>query len=268
MWDANQDDAGAFERRLDAICSEIGARGMRNVPEAVPPTSRTSEVRPDSVGGSRYTEASEPEAPAPAPARATVSAPAPAPAPVSEQTTTHATHDAVATAPDHADRHNVTPTMQTTMPAVAVTDQLVRNTADGGSLAGVSALVNELMKEQQKLMQKQQTLLLERDAQAKAQARAERLEHEEKFQALQTQMDDLQAGQLRESQMATLQLRLEALHASKLLSDDELYQIEIMIVDSDETEGGQEQMLSLLSLSSKLLANSAFARHLRRKFLQ
>lgn len=270
MWDADKDDTGAFEHRLDAICSEIGARGTRNVPEAVPPTSRASEVRLDSVGDSRYTQAIEAEAPAPAraPVPAPAPAPAPAPPPVSELTTTPAMPRTVAMAPGHADRHNFTPTVQTTTPAVVVTDQPARNIAYGDSLAGVSALVKELMKEQQNLMQKQQTLLLERDAQAKAQAGAERLELEEKYQALQTQMDDLRAGQLRESQTVTLQLRLEALHTSKLLTDDELYRIEIIIVDSDDTEGGQEQMLSLLSLSSKLSANTAFARHLRRKFLQ
>ena len=36
MYDAEQDDTAAFERRLDAVCKEIGDRGKLMVPEAVP----------------------------------------------------------------------------------------------------------------------------------------------------------------------------------------------------------------------------------------
>ena len=37
MWDAHEDSDEAFERRIDAVCREIGDRGKLMVPEAVPP---------------------------------------------------------------------------------------------------------------------------------------------------------------------------------------------------------------------------------------
>ena len=37
MWDAENDDEAAFERRLDAVVREIGERGKLIVAESVPP---------------------------------------------------------------------------------------------------------------------------------------------------------------------------------------------------------------------------------------
>ena len=37
MWDADDDDADGFERRLDNVVREIGERGKIMVPESVPP---------------------------------------------------------------------------------------------------------------------------------------------------------------------------------------------------------------------------------------
>ena len=74
MWDAENDDEAAFERRVDSVTREIGERGKLNVPESVPPVREAAPT------------------PAPAPARAVAPgvalapslapAPAPAPAPV------------------------------------------------------------------------------------------------------------------------------------------------------------------------------------------
>ena len=57
MWDAEQDDDTAFERRLDSVVREIGERGKLLLPEAVTPL------------------------PIPAPAPTEAAAPAPAPVP-------------------------------------------------------------------------------------------------------------------------------------------------------------------------------------------
>ena len=67
MWDAENDDEAAFERRVDSVTREIGERGKLNVPESVPPVRETAPT------------------PAPAPARAVAPvvalAPSRAPAP-------------------------------------------------------------------------------------------------------------------------------------------------------------------------------------------
>ena len=67
---AEVDDDAAFEKRMDALCREIGGRAMLRLPEAVPPPASRTQASVRS------------RAPAPAPARA--AAPAPAPAPVPE----------------------------------------------------------------------------------------------------------------------------------------------------------------------------------------
>eukprot|EP01043_Picozoa_sp_COSAG02_P032124 COSAG02_NODE_2132_length_9721_cov_44.831324_1_plen_70_part_10 len=42
MWDAENDDDAAFERRVDSVTGEIGERGKLNVPESVPPVRATA----------------------------------------------------------------------------------------------------------------------------------------------------------------------------------------------------------------------------------
>ena len=67
-----------------------------------------------------------------------------------------------------------------------------------------------------------------------------------------------------QARLQTLQARLQTLHAAKLLTDDEMFAIEDIIADSDESQGAQAS--ALVSLSSKMVADAAFARQLRRKF--
>eukprot|EP01043_Picozoa_sp_COSAG02_P083386 COSAG02_NODE_21415_length_788_cov_4.492017_1_plen_69_part_10 len=42
MWDAENHDDAAFERRVDSVTREIGERGKLNVPESVPPVRATA----------------------------------------------------------------------------------------------------------------------------------------------------------------------------------------------------------------------------------
>ena len=74
-----------------------------------------------------------------------------------------------------------------------------------------------------------------------------------------------------ERQLAALQSRLQSLHASKLLADEELYTIEDAIADSvEEAEGGadsSELVAKLVVLSGRLAGDAALARQLRRKFV-
>ena len=77
-----------------------------------------------------------------------------------------------------------------------------------------------------------------------------------------------------EEQLAALQSRLQAMHGSKLLTDDELFSIEDAIVDCVEampTAGASapevEKVAKMLLVSSKVASDSTLARQLRRKFL-
>jgi hypothetical protein len=82
-----------------------------------------------------------------------------------------------------------------------------------------------------------------------------------------------QAAKLREQQVATrataaelitLQARLEALCAAKLLTDDEHDLVEDVIADAANV-AEDEQVAMLIDLSGRMVADKAFARQLRRK---
>ena len=82
-----------------------------------------------------------------------------------------------------------------------------------------------------------------------------------------------QAAKLREQQVATrataaelitLQARLEALCATKLLTDDEHDLVEDVIADAANVVE-DEQVAMLIDLSGRMVADKAFARQLRRK---
>eukprot|EP01043_Picozoa_sp_COSAG02_P056351 COSAG02_NODE_6671_length_3427_cov_2.969050_1_plen_161_part_00 len=65
-------------------------------------------------------------------------------------------------------------------------------------------------------------------------------------------------------QLPALQARLEALHAAKLLQDEELYVIEDAIADSEDMEEGG-CVSKLIALSAKIPSDRAFARQLQRR---
>ena len=72
-----------------------------------------------------------------------------------------------------------------------------------------------------------------------------------------------------QAQIAALQSRVQALHGAQLLGDEELYGLEDIIVDScetDVTDDDDDRVAKMVSLSG-MLADGAFARQLRRKFL-
>jgi hypothetical protein len=75
----------------------------------------------------------------------------------------------------------------------------------------------------------------------------------------------MQGTMLRERQLVALQARLEALHAAKLLADAELHAAQDAI--ADEAAGGESdgRVAKLISLSSKMASDKAFARQLQRQ---
>jgi hypothetical protein len=112
--------------------------------------------------------------------------------------------------------------------------------------------------------------LAQREAESRAEAQAER-------EARQSEIDTLRDSKLRDGQLAALQSRLDAMHASKLLSDDERDAVEDIIADNAAgliaaagggSEGEEEdaRVSQMLALSSRMVADRAFARQLRRRY--
>ena len=87
---------------------------------------------------------------------------------------------------------------------------------------------------------------------------------------LEQQREDAEAKLEHQRQLAALpvlQARLQSLHTSKLLTDDELYTLEDVIADSLEGEaGGRDELAKLVLLSERMVGDAALARQLRRKF--
>ena len=129
----------------------------------------------------------------------------------------------------------------------------------------------ELKAERQELEAKVDKLLEEA-------AEKQRQEMEGKIEVVESRVRSEMAAEVQtkvelERQLAALpalQARLESLHDSKLLADDELYTLEDIIADSLEEGGSQGgsggQVAKLVVLSERVAGDAALARQLRRKF--
>ena len=114
---------------------------------------------------------------------------------------------------------------------------------------------------------------------AEMQAKVDKLLHEAAEKQRQETEGKIEAVEARvvkveqERQLAALpglQARLESLHASKLLTDDELYTLEDIVADSleegEEGGGAGGRVAKLVVLSERVAGDAALARQLRRKF--
>jgi hypothetical protein len=147
-------------------------------------------------------------------------------------------------------------------------------------------------------------VLLEREDRMRQEAKMERAGYEAKADKLRGEMeakavaerDELRqemekmrkdltpappAQAISEPQVAALQKRLEAVHAAKLLGDDELYALEDMVADFVEYESSMgvvtletictnenaSKLQTLVALSERIAADGAFARQARRKYV-
>jgi len=168
----------------------------------------------------------------------------------------------------------------------------------GASLMEVSAFMKEQLKEQrdhdekvrkemeakldkQRLDAEAKLEAQKKDAEAKLEAQRQQVEAQKKEadtekRAMQTKMEALCDGamearvrdaQLHGQQVAALQIRLEAVHAAKLLSDEELFALEDAIADADEAPDGDGRVVRMVALSVRMSADAAFSRQLRRKFM-
>jgi len=151
----------------------------------------------------------------------------------------------------------------------------------GGTGTGTGYSLDELTA----FMERQHTIQMERDAQAKADMAELEAKFEAKLEAQRQEMLQKHAPSVvvtTDEQFAALQLRLEALHASQLVTSDELGVIEDLCADFAEVQaavGGvmtNELLLAfepaaklkrLVGVSEKIQSDAAFARQVRRKFV-
>lgn len=299
FWDADEDDDAAFERRLDVVVREIGDRGKPRVSEAVPP------------------EPTPAPAPAPAPIRAPapVAAPAPAPAPALAPAPNLVTPAPEATASSTLQR-SFTPSLQLASLPVqqqmqVSSEQQPMAAGAGASLMEVAAFIRGERDESRKEREEWQARL-EKQALETEWARLETEKHREEMHAkmeqqraeaeaqLETQREKMQAEAearletqrietetvraaaeakicVSEAQLEALQVRLDALHQAKLLTDDEVVKLEDCVGDFIEcwsllsavpAEMGAVagEVKRLVGLSEGVSKDGALARQLRRKF--
>ena len=140
-------------------------------------------------------------------------------------------------------------------------------------------------------MKDQQALLLEeqkearQETEAKLEARMEeqRQQMHDQMQEQRQQIEELKAPQeaISAQQIETLTARLEAMHAAKMLSDDELFAAEDCVADFVEARAACEVVTmetvntnravgkahKLVALSEAMPGDGMFARQLRRKFV-
>ena len=261
MWDAENDDEAAFERRVDSVTREIGERGKLNVQESVPPVREAAPTpAPAPARAVAPGVALAPSlAPAPAPALSSTTGAATAPSPSPTSALVSQPRGTAATMPNIA---SSVQEQQPTAPQQVSSSAHVAAFGTGASLMEVSAFMTEQLKAQvveQHAHDNEQhaemiRLLVERETQARAEKvelevkleaqrkefEAQRMACETKLeaqrQAYETELKGMSEAHRRETQgraqVTALQLRFEALGEAKLLEDEELSAIEDKVADA------------------------------------
>lgn len=274
----------AFMQQMNALTREIGDRGKPKLADA----GRMSEAIPPAPAPGR------PVAAPAAATRYTVLAPAaPAPAPAAPPVATTKMRAMMSATPERS----FSPSVQMSpMPE----QQMGTFGVSGVNVAG-------LFWEQRTFMERQQMLLIERDQKVRAEMdekierqRAEmRAEMEKQRDQAERERAEMDAKivlltptppqeAVSEQQLTALQARLEGLHATKLLADEELFALEDLIADWVElrasapagqvidqqtiyADGGRfgcvVKLHTLVAVSEAVAGDAALARQVRRKFL-
>ena len=215
MWDADEDDDTAFERRLSSVVREIADRGKLMVAEAVPPEPMPAPAPAPAQAPAPPAAASAPTAPvaqlarvpAPAATPAFTTAPAPAPAP--------------APAMVRAPNQTFSPTLHRTVPSVVEVERPSGGSSVmGGSLGELAAF-----------MEKQQRLQMEREDKMEAKLESQRLEAKAERAALEAKVESQRVALEAkvESQRVALEAKVESdrmaqharLEEMRLASDNE-----------------------------------------------
>ena len=315
FWDADKDDDASFDRRVDQVLREVGERGKPTVSESVPPARRSPRVvHPSAAPAPSAAAAPAPSSQASTSARAP--APAPAPAVEPEEPAREQSSLAAGSAPSSHPLRAVTTSQPSASSAADQTFTPARSqhqhqmvaaseaTQDYGGV-GQGSMSGSNLAEVTSFLREQQRMQMERDGEAKA----ERAEMEARLEAqrreTEAQRRETEASRMREAEakleaerrvteakllgkleaqkfreVSVLQVRLEALHSAKLLTDEEMFAMEDIIADSfddqdheDEDDGGSravacEKVASLVVLSGRIASNASFARQVRRKYVQ
>jgi Na+-translocating ferredoxin:NAD+ oxidoreductase RnfC subunit len=148
---------------------------------------------------------------------------------------------------------------------------VVVSQSSGGSFEAMTSFLTEqqdklvsLLREERETAERQRQEMEAKLEEQRRETDRQRLESEAKAERgraeMQARLDAQRDGRLRDEQLVTLQARLEALHAAKLLGDAELYAVEDIVAD------GGDQVAALLELSGRMVGDGAFSRQLRRKY--
>eukprot|EP01046_Picozoa_sp_COSAG06_P046970 COSAG06_NODE_6741_length_2802_cov_2.576027_2_plen_371_part_00 len=293
-----------FIEQMDSLIREIGDRGK----------IKTGKVSSEGVPPRAPAPAPVPaKAPAPAPAAAAAFEPTPEPAPAPAPTiassvpsTPSRTIATISTTPDRASDFSpsVQPMAQQQPGALqqgALQQHVVTSSSVGGMGMGMGMGIS--FSEMSLLIKEQR----ERDDVVRAEMEAkmdqQRKEMEARLDAKDAKMMEQQqaatlmikaeltalppppAPAIMDEQLAALQARIEQLHATKLLSDEELFALEDIVADyvelavtmADRTVITKDMIHTmppcvaaaskLVGLSAAIASDAAFARQARRKFM-
>ena len=210
-----------FIQAMDALTREIGDRGKikAKVAEGVPPPKAAT---PASAAAAADFEPTPEPAPAPAlaPARAPASAPAPEVAAAVPSTSPRASLAV-------AEQQGFSPSMQQMSPPMPMMSMY-------GS-AESTALVERLLAQMKEQRDEAKADMVAKDSkmeQQRAEAKAEmERQHVAELARVQKQVQKPPTAAISEEQLSNLQARLEGLHMTKLLSDDELFALEDLVAD-------------------------------------
>lgn len=275
MWGAENDDKAAFENRVDTIVHELGDRGKVVLPEAVTPSRET--------------------------ASAMVSTRAPAPAPVRTLAPATTPHGVTTTVGAATARVPATPSLRSEVAPLQSSESVMHQPmspsplpSDGMGMVGNFAQVFAFVEQQQRMHMEREAKIEAQQAKRDAQAKADKAELQAKFEAWQEKRDAQVKAETAElerrlkdaippaavdvisdEQLRALQDRLQALHAAKLICEEELFQLEDVIADcievlptADVREQSVEKTMRMLRLMDKLQGDAPLARQLRRKLTQ
>ena len=117
----------------------------------------------------------------------------------------------------------------------------------------------------------------------KAALEQQKQETETKMEALRAELTPTPASAITDGQLTALQARIDGLHQTKLLADEELFTLENLITDWAELQASMEGQVimqmalytgntigtvhRMVKVSEVSTGDAAFARQLRRKFL-
>ena len=258
MWDANEDDDAAFERRANPVLREIGDRCKVVAVEA---GQQPHEPTP---------------APSPAPTRQVAQAQTPGVgAPHSSTSSSHSHQQGEKTA---AKGSRAVTTVQQLMPSTA-------SSTTSGSFAEMAAFIREerAFRESQRQeweakleAQRQQfEAKLEKQRQEweahRQEWEAKRQELEAKLEAKQNLIDSESKLCVLDAKLEGLQERFDALHQAKLLTDDEVLVLENKIADFIDRRSSAmvapADIWKLVGMCEGVSRDGMLARQLRQRYL-